>query len=29
MFYDNVEFGTRMITLMAAAMLVIQLLIVG
>jgi hydrogenase-4 component E len=29
MFYDNIEFGTRMIPLMAAAMLVIQLLIVG
>jgi hydrogenase-4 component E len=28
-FYDNIEFGTRMITLMAAAMLVVQLLLVG
>jgi hydrogenase-4 component E len=29
MFYDDIQFGTRMITLMAAAMLVVQLLIVG
>ncbi|PYV40334.1 MAG: hydrogenase [Acidobacteria bacterium] len=29
MFYDDIQFGTRMITLMAAGMLVTQLLIVG